>query len=146
VIIAWDPYPKTDVSQWDGLQDIEGDVNTMPFYHVIPDLEDTRQAFGVERPFRYVCQENLELCPEIEQDIEVTLEEGWSNSEGKNEFVPPASLKFCHAEINGEDDEIVATTLGEMQVRDDFIMPILDDSNFAKISWILVQRQNLTNF
>ena len=34
----------------------------MPFYHVIADMNDTEEAFGYERRFRYVCQENLELC------------------------------------------------------------------------------------
>lgn len=86
VVVAWDPFPKADVSNWDGLKDIEGDVNAMPFYHVIPDLNDTVEAFGAERPFRYVCQENLVLCPEHEQDIEVSLSEGWSASEGSYEF------------------------------------------------------------
>lgn len=115
--MTWDPYPKADVSNWDGLQDIEGDVNSMPFYHVIPDLNDTVKAFGQERPFRYVCQENLELCPENEQDIEVSLDDGWSASEGEYEFKAPDDLKFKHAEKVSDDDDVVISCLNELQVR-----------------------------
>jgi len=115
-VITWDPYPKADVSRWDGLQDIDGDVNKMPFYHVAPDLEDTVKAFGQERPFRYVCQENLELCPESEQDIEVTLDEEWSSSSGEDDFKPSDSLKFRHAEELGDDDNAIIACLDELQV------------------------------
>mmetsp|Transcript_9863 Transcript_9863/g.18550 ORF Transcript_9863/g.18550 Transcript_9863/m.18550 type:complete len:808 (+) Transcript_9863:116-2539(+) len=114
VVISWDPYPQTDVSNWDGLQDLEGDVNNMPFYHVIPDLSDAVKAFGRERPFRYVCQENLELCPEIDQDIEVTLDDGWSASDGMKQFIAPDILKFCHFEKIPED-EIIDACLNDLQ-------------------------------
>jgi len=113
--VAWDPYPKADVSNWDGLQHIEGDVNTMPFYHVIPDLDDTVKAFGQGRPFRYVCQENLELCPEYDQDLGVILDAGWSASE-EGEFEAPEYLKFCHAEDTGDDDDITVACFNELQV------------------------------
>ena len=116
VVVTWDPYPKADVSRWDGLQDIEGDVNKMPFYHVVPDLGDTVKAFGQERPFRYVCQENLEVCPESEQDIEVTLDEEWSSSSGEADFKPSDSLKFRHAETLGDDDNVINACLNELQV------------------------------
>ena len=117
MVITWDPFPKADVSKWDGLQDIEGDVNKMPFYHVIPDLQDTVEAFGQERPFRYVCQENLELCPESEKAIEVALDDEWSASDGESEFTPSDSLKFCHGEKLGDDDDIIVACLNELQVR-----------------------------
>jgi hemimethylated DNA binding protein len=116
VVVTWDPYPKADVSRWDGLQDIEGDVNKMPFYHVVPDLGDTVKAFGQERPFRYVCQENLEVCPESEQDIEVNLDEEWSSSSGEADFKPSDSLKFRHAETIGDDDNVIIACLNELQV------------------------------
>jgi len=117
VVITWDPFPKADVSKWDGLQDIEGDVNKMPFYHVIPDLQDTVEAFGQERPFRYVCQENLELCPESEKAIEVALDDEWSASDGESEFTPSDSLKFCHGEKLGDDDDIIVACLNELQAK-----------------------------
>lgn len=116
VVTAWDPYPQTDVTNWDGLQDLEGDVHSMPFYHIIPDLNDTVKAFGQERPFRYVCQENLILCPEHELDIEVTLDEGWSASDGNQEFVAPDALKFSHFEEFAED-EIIDACLKDLQIN-----------------------------
>lgn len=114
--MGWDPYPKADVSTWDGVQGIVGDVNKMPFYHVIPDLNDTVKAFGQERPFRYVCQDNLVICPPNEQDIEVSLDEGWSASEGGLEFKPPNDLKFCHSE-RVPNDNIVVTCLNDLQTH-----------------------------
>ena len=62
VVVGWDPRPTVDVSNWDGLQDVKGNVNEMPFYHVFPDRNDAVKAFGGPRPFRYVCEENLEIC------------------------------------------------------------------------------------
>jgi hemimethylated DNA binding protein len=106
VVVEVDPYPKTDVSHWDGLKDIEGDVNNMPFYHVIADLDDTVAAFGSERSFRYVCQANLELCPESEsKTLNINLDRGWVYNNGK--YIAPDFNKFCHLEpIEAEDDVV----------------------------------------
>ena len=114
-MISWDPYPQTDVSNWDGLQDIEGDVKNMPLYHIIPDLSDTVKVFGKERPFRYVCQENLEFCSENELDIEVILDDSWSASDGEIKFIPHDSLKFCHFEEIPQQ-EIIESCLNDLQV------------------------------
>lgn len=104
VVVEVDPYPKTDVTHWDGLKDVKGDVNNMPFYHVIADLDDTVAVFGSERPFRYVCQANLELCPESEQKtLNINLDRGWVFKNGK--YIAPDFNKFCHLEpIESEDD------------------------------------------
>jgi hypothetical protein len=87
----------------------------MPFYHIIPDLSDTVKAFGQERPFRYVCQENLEWCPENHLDVEVILDEGWSASDGRNEFVAPDVLRFSHFEKIQEED-IIDACFNDLQV------------------------------
>lgn len=115
VVISWDPYPQTDVSNWDGLQDLSGDVHNMPFYHIIPDLSDTVKAFGQERRFRYVCQENLEWCPENHLDVEVILDEGWSASDGRNEFIAPDILRFSHFE-KIQEEEIIDACFNDLQV------------------------------
>ena len=97
VVVGWDAFPRTDVSRWDGLQHIEGNVAKMPFYHVMADINDTETAFGHERPTRYVVQENLELCPENERVLEVYLNEddGWkldSTSKGL-QYIAPDDVK-----------------------------------------------------
>ena len=113
IVAGWDAYPRTDVSRWDGLQHIKGNVNEMPFYHVVADSNDTTEAFGAERRYRYVCQENLERCPDDQRkDIEVELDDGWSvSNEGTSdvEFIAPDQLKFQHAEklTDEESDDIV---------------------------------------
>ncbi len=117
MVVAWDPYPKTDVSRWDGLQHIEGDVNNMPFYHVLADIDDTVRAFGQERPFRYVCQDNLEHCPENQNEINVTLDEGWELKNG-SDYKAPDDLLFSHAENTGDDVGIILKCLQTIQVSD----------------------------
>lgn len=97
VVVAWDPYPKTDVSRWDGLQGIEEDVNELPFYHVITDTNDTVKAFGQERPFRYCCEENLEICPESELNMDVSIDEmdDWVIDDASDTlmYTPPDEVK-----------------------------------------------------
>ncbi len=111
IIAGCDAHPRTDVSRWDGLQHIQSNVNEMPFYHVIADSNDTTEAFGSERRYRYVCQENLERCPVDEcKDIELELDDGWSIQKAGTsdvEYVAPDQLKFQHAERldNEEADE-----------------------------------------
>jgi heat shock protein HspQ len=78
VVYGWDRRPAVDVSDWDGVADLQFGAN-QPFFHCIPDIEDTVRSFGSPRdarcslslqhyltlpclPFaRYVAQENLEL-------------------------------------------------------------------------------------
>ena len=103
VVVAWDPQPTVDVSHWDGLQDIAHPAE-QPFYHVIPDPHDCVRAFGGTRPFRYVCQENLELCRPHETDIDVDLgDPDWRREQvegGGFNFIPPSHLLFKYAQEN----------------------------------------------
>jgi len=118
VVVAWDPYPKTDVSRWDGLQGIEEDVNELPFYHVITDTNDTVKAFGQERPFRYCCEENLEICPESELNMDVSIDEmdDWVIDDASDTlmYTPPDEVKFRHADSLGEDEEVMNKCMEEI--------------------------------
>eukprot|EP00559_Dactyliosolen_fragilissimus_P008986 CAMPEP_0184864100 /NCGR_PEP_ID=MMETSP0580-20130426/13750_1 /TAXON_ID=1118495 /ORGANISM="Dactyliosolen fragilissimus" /LENGTH=739 /DNA_ID=CAMNT_0027362747 /DNA_START=281 /DNA_END=2500 /DNA_ORIENTATION=+ len=115
IIVGWDPTPTVDVSKWDGLQDVRGDVNEMPFYHIKPDQGDMVQAFGGQRSFRYVCEENLEVCPFEETSIDIDIDEAnWTSDyvkEGTNtsivKYVPSDILKYKYAEkFNGEEETV----------------------------------------
>lgn len=111
VVIEWDQYPRTDVSRWDGLQDIEGDLNSMPFYHILADRNDTASAFGAERPFRYVCSENLEECRDYSRSLDTSIDdmEGWEMDTGSSieRYIPPDDVKFKHGDDLGDDEEVV---------------------------------------
>jgi hemimethylated DNA binding protein len=92
VVVAWDPKPSIDVSKWDGLGDVE-DPNEKPFYHVIPDQSDCIQAFGGERPFRYVCEDNLEFCPRHRTLVDVDLDLDWENDTTEARYIAPYDLR-----------------------------------------------------
>jgi len=102
VVVAWDSKPAVDVSMWDGLSEIEN-PNEKPFYHVIPDQNDCVRAFGGERPFRYVCEENLERCPRQRTILEVDLDPEWKNDPKTASYVPTQDLKFKHGEDIDDD-------------------------------------------
>jgi hemimethylated DNA binding protein len=70
IVAGWDATPTVDVRNWDGLQHIENPME-LPFYYIVPDINDCIQAFNGPRPLRYVCQENLEACPENQKFIQV---------------------------------------------------------------------------
>ena len=94
VVVGWDPSPTVDVSRWDGLSDVKGNVNEMPFYHVIPDNNDCLQIFGSERKFRYVCDENIEIChgqilKDMDFDIGLDYADGWDIDEQNNQMIIP---------------------------------------------------------
>ena len=95
VVVAWDPKPRMDVTNWDGLTHIER-PEEKPFYHVVPDTNDCIRAFGGPRQFRYVCQENLELSPvdDTQLDLEAHLDSEdwkWRSEEGK--YIPSSEMK-----------------------------------------------------
>lgn len=95
VIVAWDPKPRMDVSNWDGLAGIER-PQEKPFYHVYPDVNDCISVFGGPRHFRYVCQENLELSPveETPLDLEVHLDpEEWKWLCDEGRYLPSSEMK-----------------------------------------------------
>uniref|UniRef100_A0A7S4MNA2 Hemimethylated DNA-binding domain-containing protein n=2 Tax=Odontella aurita TaxID=265563 RepID=A0A7S4MNA2_9STRA len=128
VVVAWDPRPAVDVSQWDGLRHVENPQDK-PFYHVIPDRNDSVRAFGGERPFRYVCEDNLEVCPQNGRLLEVDMEPGWervmegdavagvasAGGAGGWRYEPPEVVKFKYAEDLGDDEEILIESMMRMK-------------------------------
>jgi heat shock protein HspQ len=98
VVVAWDPEPAVDVSMWDGLQHIK-DPHEFPFYHVIPDPNDCIEAFGGERSLRYVCEENLEICPADRRNIDVDLGPDWERYRSDGVYIPPDDLKVSHHNV-----------------------------------------------
>lgn len=111
VIMAWDPIPTVDVTRWDGLRGIEN-PNELPFYQVIPDQGDCIEAFGGERPWRYVCEENLELCPKDRNLIDVDLDLGWERQDGL--YVAPAGVRFKYA-ADSEDNGLFERSLVRLE-------------------------------
>ena len=115
IIVAWDPKPAVDVSRWDGLTDII-DAADLPFYHIVPDQGDCIEAFGGERPFRYVCEANLEHCPRERSFIDVDLEPGWQRKSTNPEYTPPDDVRFKYA-VYPDDEDITASCLTSIMVR-----------------------------
>ena len=104
VVLAWDPTPVTDVSRWDGLQDIV-DPHAQPFYHILPDQNDCRDVFGGERPMRYVCQENLELLVNAEDVAGMEIENvdsDWHWQPDCRRYMAPAMVRFKHGQDLGD--------------------------------------------
>jgi hemimethylated DNA binding protein len=93
VVVAWDPKPMVDVSQWDGLTHIEN-PNELPFYHIVPDQTDCIKVFGGERQFRYVCEKNLEACPRSRTNLNVEMiEDGWEENKKDARYSAPEEAK-----------------------------------------------------
>lgn len=115
VVVAWDPHPAYEVTHWDGLQHIDK-PDQYPFYHVIPDPFDSVAVFGGERPWRYVCEANLECCPEGRRGIDVDLEPEWTYDSTRGEFLPPDLIKFRHG-CDLEDYGVTQRCLEEIRVR-----------------------------
>mmetsp|Transcript_1290 Transcript_1290/g.2580 ORF Transcript_1290/g.2580 Transcript_1290/m.2580 type:complete len:744 (-) Transcript_1290:39-2270(-) len=113
VVVAWDPEPMMDVSMWDGLQHIDNPQD-YPFYHVIPDQNDCIEVFGAERPSRYVCEENLAVCPPDQRSIDVDLEVEWKYDLEAKKYLPPLDLKFKSG-VDLEDDGITENCLTELR-------------------------------
>ena len=116
IIVAWDPKPAVDVSRWDGLTDIINAAD-LPFYHVMPDQGDCIEAFGGERPFRYVCEANLEHCPRERSFIDVDLEPGWQRKSTNPEYTPPDDVRFKFA-VYPDNEDITASCLTSIMVRE----------------------------
>jgi len=116
VIVAWDPKPTVDVSRWDGLAHIANPMD-LPFYHVVPDESDCIEAFGGERPMRYVCEENLEMCWEERRLLDVDLGPEWRQSESADaSFIPPEDLQFKYDEaVDNEYDQTVERCMTKIQ-------------------------------
>ncbi len=114
--------PAYEVTHWDGLQHIEN-PEQYPFYHVIPDRGDTMVAFGAERPWRYVCEENLEICPKEDRELDIDLEPEWTVDAESGKYQPPEELSLRHGG-QLEDDGITENCLEELKVRI-FCLPVV---------------------
>jgi len=117
VVVAWDPKPHMDVSQWDGLQGVDN-PNEKPFYHIRPDINDCIREFGGPRTWRYVCQDNLEPYDlkhgRIELEMELDEEEwGWDKENGW--FAPSEEIRFMHAEDVGDNEEAIVETIQKLK-------------------------------
>jgi hypothetical protein len=115
VVVVVATEPAYEVTHWDGLQHIEN-PEQYPFYHVIPDRSDVMVAFGGERPWRYVCEENLELCPQDNRDLDVDLEPEWTTNAKNGAYQPPDELLLRHGG-QLEDDGVTENCLEELKVR-----------------------------
>ena len=105
-----------DVTHWDGLTDIEN-ASDLPFYHIVPDQKDCIEAFGAERPFRYVCEANLEECPAERSFIDVDISaEKWSRRPTEAKYDVPYDARFKYAE-DSEEDNVTAECLTAIMVR-----------------------------
>jgi hemimethylated DNA binding protein len=113
VVVAWDPKPTMDVTRWDGLGHIDNPME-LPFYHVIPDHGDCVEAFGGERPLRYVCEENLEECPANRKMIDVSLQSEWGRNPSDGSYVAPSELRFKYGE-DLEDDGATERCMNRIQ-------------------------------
>lgn len=111
VVATWNPKPVMDVRRWDGLQHIENPMEK-PFYHVLPDQNDCIKVFGGERPARYVCEDNLELCPESERTIKVDMEPVWAKTE--TGYEAPQAIKYRYGD-ELDDDGITERCMRRMQ-------------------------------
>jgi hypothetical protein len=106
--------PACEVSHWDGLQHIDN-PEEHPFYHVIPDPNDSLIAFGRERAWRYVCEKNLEPCPMENRNIDVDLAPEWIYNSAAGVYIPPDDLVFRHGgQLN--DDGVTENCLKELKV------------------------------
>lgn len=117
VIVAWDRVPRMDVSNWDGLQDVER-PNEKPFYHVHPDVNDSITAFGGPRHWRYVCQDNLEESPQSMKPLElqVDFDPGeWMWDAERGSYVPSAETKFMYGEDLGKNETICVEIIRNMR-------------------------------
>ena len=92
VVVAWDPKPIVDVSNWDGLTHIE-DANEKPFYHIVPDQGDCTKRFGGTRSMRYVCEENLERTPRHRTHVDVDLSLEWEKDDVEARYKAPQELR-----------------------------------------------------
>eukprot|EP00534_Pseudo-nitzschia_fraudulenta_P005851 CAMPEP_0201177128 /NCGR_PEP_ID=MMETSP0851-20130426/106649_1 /ASSEMBLY_ACC=CAM_ASM_000631 /TAXON_ID=183588 /ORGANISM="Pseudo-nitzschia fraudulenta, Strain WWA7" /LENGTH=814 /DNA_ID=CAMNT_0047460667 /DNA_START=71 /DNA_END=2512 /DNA_ORIENTATION=- len=113
VVVGWDPEPAYEVTHWDGLQHIEN-PEQYPFYHVIPDRNDVMVAFGAERRWRYVCEENLEPCAQENRDLDIDLEPEWTKDDKKGMYKPPDELLLRHG-YTLEDDGVTELCLEEIK-------------------------------
>lgn len=144
VVVGCDPRPTVDVTRWDGLEHIDNPME-LPFYHVIPDEGDCIEAFGGKRSMRYVCEDNLEVCPSNRLLVNVDLNPDWTRSDTGRSYMPPADHRFRYgADMEDEgvshrcmeqlEDEINSwQVLARKQHIDDPIVSKLSVANMLKL-------------
>jgi hypothetical protein len=115
--------PACEVSHWDGLEDIDNPAQ-YPFYHVVPDPNDTIVAFGVKRQWRYVCEANLEACPFDRRNIDVDLEPLFQFNASAGVYIPPDDIVFRHG---GQltDNGITEQCMNEIKVSALNLVPVI---------------------
>jgi heat shock protein HspQ len=140
VVVAWDIKSKVDVRNWDGLKHIK-DPQDQPFYHVIPDENDCIRAFGGSRSFRYVCQDNLEVCETSSKlAVESLNPQEWRWEGLKGVYVPSDELKVSYYSVDDiQCQMIVAHTLfqflyGEQPESDEMIVQQILQNQ--QVSWL----------
>jgi len=85
VIAGWDPRPRWDVSQWDGVVGLPSGAE-QPFYFAVPHEDDIGGDDSDGESWRYVAEENLELgnagdwCEVSEQEEQQEKQEHYSPS------------------------------------------------------------------
>ena len=129
------------MTHWDGLQHIEN-PEQFPFYHVIPDRSDIVVAFGEGRPWRYVCEENLELCPEDDRNLDIDLEPGWTTDFENGNYIPPDELSLRHGG-DLEDEGLTRNCLEELRVRTNAVSVLY--VSFSDLSLLLSQFKTTSN-
>lgn len=149
VVVAWDSTPSVDVSNWDGVRDIEN-VMEQPFYTVVPDKEDCIEAFGGERNLRYVCQANLEPCPADQRMLNVDLGHGWESplSSEATKYIPPIGLSFAYGNSLHDEEKEMEANMGLMEkaVNDVYISARSNGSgglSLQNLSELLQKTENL---
>lgn len=71
-------------------------------------------AFGAERPWRYVCEANLETCPEDNRDLDIDIEPEWTIDVEKGKYRAPDDILLRHGG-DLEDDGITVNCLKELK-------------------------------
>ncbi len=59
IIASFDWRPNLDNMRWDGVSELKNGT-VQPFYTLLPDLQDVKEAFGEPHPTLYIAQESLQ--------------------------------------------------------------------------------------
>jgi len=111
VVVGWDTRPTIDVANWEAVVDLPSGAD-QPFYYILPDLQDSIEAFGSPRGSRYVAQENLSLIADkfdrlISSPQIPTLLPYFDDDQGQ--FAAIEQLAFQYP----QDEVLVAQTMGQ---------------------------------
>ena len=132
VVQSRDARPRFNVSNWDGLKEIES--LEQPFYVVIPDEDDCKREFGSVRQWRYVIQENLEeLSEDDESGVDLNVNEAWLKHLNMT-FDKAANTWSVGVETELRccmNDEEHSKTLQYVQRLNDLLQGILHDIKFS---------------